>query len=252
MPEVNGTASKSAPLPLKAVIWDFGGVITTSPFDAFNAYERAHGLRDGFLRGINATNPDTNAWAAYERGEVDIDGFAERFEAEALSAGGTVDARAVVGLLRGQIRPEMVEAVRRCQERLKTGLITNNFIVAGGMVDYGSALDYFDVVIESSKAGFRKPDPRVYRRACDLLGIEPGRRRDPRRSRHQPEAGPGHGHADDQSRRPGHRPRRSRVGGRIPVALTARVDEAAPSASQGPLQDVGLFEVVHGMAPGRR
>jgi putative hydrolase of the HAD superfamily len=174
VPDVNGMASKSAPLPPKAVLWDFGGVITTSPFDAFNAYERANGLPDGFLRGINATDPDTNAWAAFERGEVDLDGFAERFEAEALAAGGTVDARAVVALLRGQIRPEMVEAVRRCQEQLKTGLITNNFIVAGGMVDYGHALDYFDVVIESSKAGFRKPDPRVYRRACDLLGIEPG------------------------------------------------------------------------------
>jgi putative hydrolase of the HAD superfamily len=159
--------------PPKAVLWDFGGVISTSPFDAFNVYERANGLSDGFLRGINATNPDTNAWAAFERGEVDLDGFAPLFEAEATAAGGAVDARDVIALLRGDIRPEMVEAVRRCQEKLKTALLTNNFLVADGKVNHGEVLNYFDVVIESSTAGYRKPDPRFYRTACELLDIAP-------------------------------------------------------------------------------
>jgi putative hydrolase of the HAD superfamily len=159
--------------PPKAVLWDFGGVISTSPFDAFNLYERANGLPDGFLRGINATNPDTNAWAAFERGELDLDAFAPRFEAEAAAAGGAVDARDVVALLQGKIRPEMVEAVRRCQEKMKTALLTNNFLVAEGKVDHGEVFNYFDVVIESSTAGYRKPDPRFYRTACELLDIAP-------------------------------------------------------------------------------
>jgi putative hydrolase of the HAD superfamily len=158
---------------ITAVLWDFGGVITSSPFDAFGRYERAHELPDGFLRRLNATNPDTNAWAAFERGELDLEAFAERFEAEAAAAGGNIDAREVVGILRGEVRSEMVEAVRRCQQSRKTALLTNTFIVGDGTVDYGPVLGYFDVVVESSRAGCRKPDPRFYTTACELLGIHP-------------------------------------------------------------------------------
>jgi putative hydrolase of the HAD superfamily len=165
-------ATGAPPAALRAVLWDFGGVITSSPFDAFARYERSNGLRDGFLRTLNATNSDTNAWAAFERGEIDASTFAARFEAEAAAAGGVVDAPAVVAMVRGELRPEMVEAVRRCRQRLKTALLTNNFLVAGG-VDYGPVLDSFDVVVESSRAGCRKPDPRFYQLACEQLGISP-------------------------------------------------------------------------------
>ncbi|MGH9093971.1 MAG: HAD-IA family hydrolase [Acidimicrobiales bacterium] len=155
------------------MLWDFGGVITTSPFDAFTRYEQAHDLPAGFLRGLNATDPDSNAWAAFERGRIDVDEFTARFEAEARRAGGTVVAGDVLAAVSGEVRPAMVEAVRRCQERLRTGLLTNNFLVEDKTVDYGPVLDYFDVVVESSRVGCRKPEPQFYRRACDLLGIEP-------------------------------------------------------------------------------
>jgi putative hydrolase of the HAD superfamily len=164
---------------VKAVLWDFGGVLTTSPFDAFAAYEHANGLPPGFIRTLNATNPDSNAWAGLERGHLSMDAFAARFEAEARSAGAELDARAVMSLLGGELRPAMVEAVRRCHERLKTGLLTNNFIAThdldqrGGGVGHESVLGYFDVVVESSRAGCRKPDPHFYRIACELLAIEP-------------------------------------------------------------------------------
>src|SRR5579871_4950141 len=101
-------------MPVRATLWDFGGVILESPFTAFAQYERAHGLPDGFLRGLNAINPDTNAWARMERNEVSMDEFAVLFEEEALAAGERIEAREVLGLLSGAIRPEMVEAVRRC------------------------------------------------------------------------------------------------------------------------------------------
>jgi putative hydrolase of the HAD superfamily len=159
--------------PPRAVLWDFGGVITTSPFDAFRRYEESNGLPEGFLRALNATNPDSNAWADFERGAIDLEAFALRFEAEAEAAGGSVDARRVVAVLAGEVRPEMVEAVRRCALQLKTGLLTNNFLVGDGTVDYGPVLGYFDVVVESSRAGCRKPDPRFYRTACELLDIAP-------------------------------------------------------------------------------
>ncbi len=165
------------PAVIRAALFDFGGVILSSPFDAFNRYEREHGLPDGFLRTVNATDPDTNAWARLERSEVDLDGFAELFSAEAMALGHEVDGADVLSLLSGDIRPAMVEAVRRCGERLRTGLLTNNFLLADHHVDreteMGEILGLFDVVVESSKVGVRKPDERFYEMACELLDIEP-------------------------------------------------------------------------------
>jgi putative hydrolase of the HAD superfamily len=163
---------------IRATLWDFGGVLSSSPFEAFAVYERDHGLPDGFIRGLNATNHHDNAWAHLERGDISFDEFCRRFETEARDAGGVLDAAAVMGLLGGRVRPAMVEAVRRCHERLKTALLTNNFVAedparAGAGSEHAAIFELFDVIIESSKAGVRKPDPRFYRMACDELGIEP-------------------------------------------------------------------------------
>jgi putative hydrolase of the HAD superfamily len=163
-----------------AVLFDFGGVILTSPFEAFARYEAAHGLPDGFLRRLNATNPDTNAWALLERSEVDLAGFAERFEAEAAAAGQRVDARAVLELLSGEVRPEMVEALRRIRAHgLPLALLTNNFVsgprAPGARPDVAEALALFDHVIESSVEGVRKPDPAAYQLVIDRLGVPAAR-----------------------------------------------------------------------------
>jgi putative hydrolase of the HAD superfamily len=157
-----------------AVLWDFGGVITTSPFEAFNRYEEAHGLPLDFIRGLNATNSDVNAWACFERGELDREAFVLRFEEEARLAGGRLDALDVLAHLGGAIRPEMAEAVRRCHSAMKTALLTNNFIAEGqARSEFGGLLESFDVIIESSTSGLRKPDPRVYQMACERLEIDP-------------------------------------------------------------------------------
>jgi putative hydrolase of the HAD superfamily len=161
---------------VKAVFWDFGGVLTSSPFEAFATYERERGLPAGFIRALNATNPDTNAWASLERGHLGMEAFVLQFEAEALAAGAPLDARALLGTLGGELRPTMVEALRRCHQRLKTGLLTNNFIVAGDGAAgsaYTPVLEHFDVVVESSRAGMRKPDLDFYRTACELLDVDP-------------------------------------------------------------------------------
>jgi putative hydrolase of the HAD superfamily len=164
---------------VRAVIFDFGGVILTSPFEAFARYERDHGLPEGLLRRLNATDPDTNAWARLERSEVDWAGFADLYQAEARVAGHEIDGRAVLGLLAGDVRPAMVEALRRCHDRLNTALLTNNFVVPdatgqaqseGGMAEL---VDLFDVVIESSKVGLRKPDTAIYELVCRELGVGP-------------------------------------------------------------------------------
>ena len=160
---------------IRAALFDFGGVISTSPFDSFARYEREHGLPVDFLRGLNATNSDTNAWARHERNELTFDQFCAAYEEEAIGAGHTIDARDVIGCLAGDLRPEMLEAIRRCHERLRTGLITNNMVAAddGESPSWVSAVhDLFDVIIESSKEGIRKPDPAIYELACEQLGVE--------------------------------------------------------------------------------
>ena len=157
---------------IRAALFDFGGVILSSPFDAFARYEADNGLPEGFIRGLNATNPDTNAWARLERSEVQFDEFCDLFEREASEAGGVIEARKVMSLLGGELRPAMVEAVKRCRARLKTACLTNNFVMGPGSRREGMD-SMFDAVIESSRVGVRKPDPRFYTMACELLEIEP-------------------------------------------------------------------------------
>jgi putative hydrolase of the HAD superfamily len=156
-------------------------VLTTSPFESFAAYESANGLPEGCIRRLNSTNPDTNAWACMERGEIDTDEFARRFKAEAAELGYTVDGLELLAMLGGELRPSMVEAVRRCRERLKVGLLTNNFAPASADAStdaetasrYTAVLELFHAKVESSTAGFRKPDRRFYQTACELLEIRP-------------------------------------------------------------------------------
>jgi putative hydrolase of the HAD superfamily len=166
----------------RAVLWDFGGVITSSPFEAFRAHEAARGLPDNFIRTVNATNPDSNAWARLERNEIDAEAFDALFRAEALALGHDVRGAEVLPLLSGRVRPRMVAALDTVKGAgLMIGCITNNAQVGHGAGMAASAdqsaqvkaiLARFDHVIESSKAGVRKPDPAIYRMMLDALALE--------------------------------------------------------------------------------
>jgi putative hydrolase of the HAD superfamily len=175
---------------IRAALFDFGGVILSSPFEAFAHYERANGLPADFLRTVNATDPDTNAWARLERSEVSLREFSDLFAAESRALGHEVPGSDVLAMLSGEIRPAMVEAVRRCSERLVTGLLTNNFLLGDGeparaagetglrgpnaeTARHAEVLGLFDGIVESSRVGVRKPDPRFYEVACERLGVEP-------------------------------------------------------------------------------
>jgi putative hydrolase of the HAD superfamily len=166
----------SGPVPaVRSVMFDFGGVITSSPFEAFARYEREAGLPPGFIRLVNSTDPDTNAWSHLERGRLDVAGFAVAFEEEALRLGHRVDGREVLGMLGGDIRPAMVEAVRRCAERFETACLTNNFALGDVPTppEVEVIFDLFDVVLESRVVGVRKPEPRFYHLACEAVGVDP-------------------------------------------------------------------------------
>ncbi len=162
---------------IEAVLFDFGGVILTSPFDAFAAYEAEAGLPPDTIRRINATDPDTNAWARFERREVGPDEFCSLFEADAAELGFTVDATRILDALHGDLRPAMVEALRRCSARFRTALLTNNTVPMAEQDGDGPMAEVaalFDVVVESSVVGYRKPEQRFYETACERLGVAPG------------------------------------------------------------------------------
>ena len=160
---------------IRAVMFDFGGVISSSPFESFARFEAEHGLPPGFIRTVNSTDPDDNAWARLERAEVDVDTFGALWSAEARALGHDVDGRQVLEMLAGDIRPQMVAAIRTCSASYKTACLTNNFARAEAVVSKEVASIYalFDAVLESRVLGVRKPDPRFYELACERLGVRP-------------------------------------------------------------------------------
>jgi putative hydrolase of the HAD superfamily len=169
-------AAEQRPEEIRAVMFDFGGVISSSPFEAFARFEAERNLPDAFIRTVNATNPDTNAWAQLERNEIGIDAFGALWSAEALKLGHEVDAREVLVRLAGQIRPRMVMAIRTCREAgLKTACLTNNFgaVDAVHSPEVRAVYELFDAILESRALGVRKPDPRFYEMACDAVGVAP-------------------------------------------------------------------------------
>lgn len=167
-------------MSIEAIIWDFGGVFTTSPFEAFNRYETSRGLPRNFIRTVNSTNPQSNAWALFECSAIDAREFDRRFLDESTALGHPVRGADILPLLAGDVRPRMVQALLLCKQRFKVGCITNNVIHGHGPVMATSAegasraieiMRYFDAIIESSKTGIRKPDPRIYQMMCEQLSV---------------------------------------------------------------------------------
>jgi len=181
---------------IKAVIWDFGGVLTSSPFEAFRRFEFDRGIPADFIRGVNAKNPDSNAWARFERAEIALEEFDALFEAESSSAGHAIKGSHVVALLGGELRPKMVRALELCASHYRVGCITNNVPAGRGsgtrLGEAGASLRrsqvafdaqhaaaikrvmaLFHHVVESKRVGIRKPDPKIYLMACAALGVSP-------------------------------------------------------------------------------
>ena len=168
---------------IRAVFWDFGGVITSSPFDSFNIYEEEHKIPKDFIRTINSTNPHVNAWAKLERDEIDQEEFDSLFAAESKKMGYAIPGKEVLALLKGQIRPEMVNALRTIKDKLIQGCLTNNIqpmedqqleknnsAISGA---HQEIMKLFDFVFESSKENVRKPDPNFYKLACQRGNVKP-------------------------------------------------------------------------------
>jgi putative hydrolase of the HAD superfamily len=167
---------------IKAILWDFGGVLTTSPFEAFARFEKERKLPVDFIRRINSTNPNSNAWAKFERSEVTMEEFDKLFEEESAAQGHAIPGTEIIKLLAGDVRPNMVNALKICAEEYNCTCLTNNVAAGKGpgmtrdaaaQAEVEKVMALFRQVIESSKIGLRKPDPRIYEYACEQMGVAP-------------------------------------------------------------------------------
>ena len=162
---------------IEAVVFDLGGVVMESPLRAITRYERDHGLAAGAIARVVAAAGDGGAWARLERGELTAESFRTPFETECRTSGIAVDAARVMAYISetARPRPRMLAAIRRIRARgLRVGACTNNWVGADGCPTDGLQ-EHFDVFVESAAVGLRKPDPRIYQHACDLLGVPPER-----------------------------------------------------------------------------
>jgi putative hydrolase of the HAD superfamily len=165
--------------PIQAVLWDFGGVILSSPFEAFNTYEAQKGLPTDLIRRVNSTNPHTNAWALLERNDISPQEFDQLFATESEALGHRVPGADVLALLSGEIRPRMVQALDTVKAAgFKIACLTNNVVsteepATERQAQVRTIMHKFDYVVESSKVGCRKPEPRFYEIACELLNVSP-------------------------------------------------------------------------------
>ena len=167
---------------IKAILWDFGGVFTSSPFEAFERYEAENNLPKDFIRTINSTNPQTNAWAQLEANRISREEFDDLFKQESAALGYPVRGSEVLTLLSGRLRPRMVSALRTCKKHYKVGCITNNMkpietsqdtVEKRQFTDTGEVMPLFDVIVESSIEGVRKPSLGIYEIACNRLHVDP-------------------------------------------------------------------------------
>jgi putative hydrolase of the HAD superfamily len=165
--------------PIQAVLWDFGGVILSSPFEAFNTYEAEKGLPLDLIRRVNSTNPHSNAWALLERNDISPHEFDSLFATESESLGHRVPGADVLALLSGDVRPRMVQALDTVKSAgFKIACLTNNVVsteepATERQAEVRTIMHKFDHVVESSKVGCRKPEPRFYEIACELLQVSP-------------------------------------------------------------------------------
>jgi len=160
---------------IEAVIFDMGGVVLGSPLAAIARYERESGLPAGAVNRVVAAAGEAGAWARLERGELTAEAFCAPFEADCRAAGVTLDARRLMAAMAEATapRPRMLEAIRRIRSRgLGTAALTNNWVRDGERVA-ARLRDRFDVFVESSVVGLRKPDPRIYELVCRELGVAP-------------------------------------------------------------------------------
>ncbi|MGH9035684.1 MAG: HAD-IA family hydrolase [Acidimicrobiia bacterium] len=191
---------------IEAVIFDYGGVLSTPPFLGVSEFERDHGYPKGSLLQLifggapptgaqldaTANGDATAAWALYdgdgddapdwhllETGKLTLVEFSDRLVARSEAhLGSTLDPgfypRFLESLRVGVYWP-VVHRVRRLRaEGYRTAILTNNVAEWAEVWQASIPVELFDVVIDSSAVGLRKPDEAIFLLACERLAVAPG------------------------------------------------------------------------------
>ncbi len=165
-------SDRPGPSGHRAVIFDLGGVVLGSPLRAIADFERDQRIPAGFVNRLVLETGPGGAWSRLERGELALEAVVDAFEQECEAAGQRLSARAMMEQMAeaSRPRPAMLEAVRRIRVRgLAAAALTNNW----GGDGTRELAPHFDVFLESSVLGLRKPDPAIYRHACAELAVDP-------------------------------------------------------------------------------
>lgn len=179
MPRDDATGTPTTSTNRRAVLFDLGGVVLGSPLHAIRDYEQELGFARNAINLVAANTAPTGAWSRLERGEIEMEIFYAAFEADCAAAGLTMDARVMMQRMSESSapRPAMLDAILKLRDAgFRVGALTNNWAHAGDAerTDGTRVLrDRFDVFIESSVEGLRKPDPRIYELACERLEVVP-------------------------------------------------------------------------------
>lgn len=162
--------------PFRAVLFDLGGVVYDSPFEAMAEYEAERLLSPGSINRVISDGGTHGAWGRNERGEVTLGEFLTGFQAELDAAGLDADAGELMARIRDALRPRpaMFRAIRRIREEgLVAVAVTNNWREDDGTTTANGLDRIFDEVIESAVTGVNKPDPRIYEMALEAAGCRP-------------------------------------------------------------------------------
>jgi putative hydrolase of the HAD superfamily len=153
----------------KALLVDFGGVLTTDVWSSFAEFCRRRGLDPEAVKNLFREDPDAlAALRGLETGEIDPAEFERRFS-ELLDT----DAEGLIEGLFAGLGPEegMVELVRRAHEAgVPTALVSNSWV----MDHYSEEIRaLFDEVVISAEVGLHKPQPEIFLLAAERLGVAP-------------------------------------------------------------------------------
>jgi epoxide hydrolase-like predicted phosphatase len=167
---------------IEAVLFDFNGVLTTSPFTHMAALGTDNGVDGAIVLELmlGPYDEDTDhAWHRFERGEITAAEYGTDLFERAAAAKIEIDFTQLGNLMsRLEVHDNVVDRVRELRaDGYRTGLVTNNVKEASGQWRTLVPVDeLFEVVVDSSAVGMRKPNPAIYLHALELLGgIEPDR-----------------------------------------------------------------------------
>jgi putative hydrolase of the HAD superfamily len=156
---------------MRALIVDFGGVLTTSIWPAFAQFCNAAGLPPDSVLELFRSDPEAlSLLRRLETGELEPEQFEPRFGALL----GVSETEGLIERLFAGLQPDeaMIGAVRAARNAgVRTGLISNSWGLE--IYDRAAPTDLFDVSVISGEVGLHKPQPEIFTLACDRLGLQP-------------------------------------------------------------------------------